>query len=105
MKAAGEPSMAEGTGLDPIYAWNPKVATRTLEGTAFVLLEGRMISLNAVGTRIWELCKSGASLPSIVASIIAEFDTVEEIARRDAEAFLAALTERGMLLRRLPAGP
>jgi Coenzyme PQQ synthesis protein D (PqqD) len=78
--------------------WNPRVAARTLDGTAFVLLEARMVSLNEVGTRIWGRFKDGANLEEVVQTVLAEFDTDEEQARADARAFIAALVGRNMLI-------
>ena len=54
--------------------WNPKVACRTLEGTAFILLDSRMVRLNEVGTRIWELFEEGSTVKSVVDQIVEEFE-------------------------------
>ena len=80
------------------YRWNPRVATRTYDGTAFILLDSRMVSLNEVGSRIWELCRDGAELDEVGRMIAQEFETTEDVARRDAEQFVTDLVARDMLL-------
>ena len=63
---------AQSAGIargDAPLIWNQRVACRTIKSTAFVYVGGRMVSLNEVGTRIWELFKDGATLASVSAAI------------------------------------
>lgn len=84
--------------LSPIYGWNPEIACRTLEETAFILHESKMMSLNDVGTFIWEQFKSPSHLPGVIQAVIHEFDTTEEIANRDVQEFCEQLLERKLLI-------
>ncbi len=77
--------------------WNPRVAARTVSGEAFILLEGRMVTLNEVGTFIWERCEEGATITEIVAAVVDEFEVDEATAERDARALVAQLLAKGML--------
>ena len=81
------------------YRWNPRVACRTLDGTAFVLLDSRMVRLNAVGTRMWELLEQGATLKTVRLRIVKEFDVEARRAAADLQAFVDALQARGLLVR------
>jgi len=80
------------------YVWHPQIASRSLDGAAFVLLHSRMVSFNATATRIWELFESGAAVDDVAARIADEFDTTPQIASRDTAQFVETLVERGMLV-------
>lgn len=88
-----------------IYCWNPKVATRTLDGTAFVLLNSRMVSLNPVGTCVWDLLRDGSSVHQVAEIIAQEFDTTLRIASRDTAAFVEGLLQRRLLEKKIDDGP
>ena len=75
------------------------VSCRTLDGTAFILLKSRMVSLNAVGTFIWARLEKGAELDAVVGDVVSEFETDNATARGDAQLFVHALLERDMLVR------
>ena len=79
-------------------AWNPRVACRTLDETAFILLNSRMVRLNEVGTRIWELFENGSTLDTVVAQIVEEFETSTEQAAEDARVFVSELVEKELLI-------
>lgn len=78
--------------------WNSEVACRTLEGTAFILLESRMVRLNEVGTTIWELFESGSTLRDVVAEIVARYDAPLDQVAADARAFVSELLAKEMLV-------
>ena len=80
------------------WMWNPKVACRTLDGTAFILLNSRMLSLNEVGTFLWDRLENGANLDALVADVLSEFETTTEQARNDAQAFVHTLVEKELLI-------
>ncbi len=84
--------------MNKVYGWHHRVACRTLEGTAFVLLSGRMLSLNAVGTRIWELFENGATVDDVAAQVVDEFETSLDVAKTDTENFVEQLLERDLLI-------
>jgi hypothetical protein len=83
---------------DVRLTWNPQAACRTLEGTAFILLNSRMMRLNPVGTRIWELFENGSTVAAVVACIVEEFDTTSEQAAADAHVFVSELLGKGLLI-------
>ena len=58
--------VAKGVSTTATFMWNPKVACRTLDETAFILLNSRMVRLNEVGTRIWDLFEIGSSINTVV---------------------------------------
>lgn len=93
-KAAASQSSKSATAL----MWNPRVACRTLDETAFILLNSRMVRLNEVGTRIWELFEKGATLPVVVNGIVQEFETTKKQATLDAQAFVEELITKEMLV-------
>jgi hypothetical protein len=78
--------------------WNPRVACRTLDGTAFILLNSRMLRLNEVGTYIWERFEDGATLERVVDGIVSEFDTTPAKAKADAQAFVKVLVAKEVLV-------
>ena len=81
------------------FRWNPAVSCRTLDGTAFILLKSRMVSLNEVGTFIWERLEKGAELEAIVTLVVETFETTCDTARRDAHEFARVLIDKEMLIR------
>lgn len=52
---------------------------------------GLLYPLNAVATRIWELCDGGRSVAAIAETITGEFDAEETTIRSDVLAFVEAL--------------
>ncbi len=86
------------------YVWHPKVACRTLDGTAFVLLGDRMVSLNGVGTHIWAQLEAGATVDKIAQNISDEFDVTFDIAVQDATTFVESLIAREFLVSRPATG-
>ena len=83
---------------DTVYRWHPKVACRTLDGTAFILADSRMLSLNPVGSRIWDLLETGATIADLSATIAGEFETTREVAAADISHFIDDLLTRQLLV-------
>lgn len=81
-----------------VYRWHPSVATRTLDGTAFILHGSRMLSLNLVGSRIWGLLETGATVDETGETIAAEFATTIEVATADSARFIDDLLARQILV-------
>jgi hypothetical protein len=92
-----------GVGRDPdpavAYRWHPNVASRVLDGVAFLLLGGRMLRLNQVGTRMWQHFEHGATYAEVAERIHREFDVDPERAARDADAWVQDLCARSLLVR------
>ena len=82
------------------YVQNPRMASRVLEGHAFVVStdDNRMISLNRTGTLVWELAEAGCTLDDVVAAMVSRFQVTEDQARKDAATFLEELCRRGVLV-------
>lgn len=60
---------------------------------------GRYFSLNPWGARIWQLIETPQAMDSVVARLIEEYEVVPELCRREVGVFVAALEERGLVLR------
>jgi GeoRSP system PqqD family protein len=71
-------------------------ASRNVNGEALVVLTERrqLHRLNAVGTRVWEICDE-QRVSEIVAAIVTEFEVEAEVAERDVCEFLENLRELG----------
>jgi GeoRSP system PqqD family protein len=74
----------------------PGQASRNVNGEALVVLTERrhLHRLNAVGTRIWEICDQ-RSVAEIVQAVVAEFEVEESVAVRDVCEFLENLQQLG----------
>jgi hypothetical protein len=83
---------------DTPLQWNPRVASRALEGTAFVLNAGRLVSLNDTGSRAWELWKDGKSITEVATLLGDEFEADLAILRHDLRRFAETLIERQLLV-------
>jgi GeoRSP system PqqD family protein len=73
-------------------------AARVIDGQALVVVldQRAMHRLNAVGTRVWELC-DGRTVTAIVDDIVSEFDVTREVAEADVARFLDELAQAGMI--------
>lgn len=80
------------------WRWNPRVACRVVDDNAFILLDSRMVSLNEVGTAVWAAFERGATVHDAVHAVTSTFEVEEKVARSDAEAFVAELAARNMLI-------
>lgn len=71
-------------------------ASRNVNGEALVVLTERrqLHRLNAVGTRVWEVCDQ-RRVAEIVELIVAEFEVDTEVAARDVCEFLENLQQLG----------
>jgi hypothetical protein len=59
--------------------------------------QGRMFSLNRVGSRMLELMKSSAGEPEIVEIITQEFEIGREMVEKDLREFIAVLTRHNLI--------
>ena len=80
----------------------PQVLSQILDGEAVILdlAAGIYFGLDEVSTAIWSLVSraGGASVATIRATMLAEFDVGEEVFDRDLESFLESLTGRGLVV-------
>ena len=76
------------------------VIFRDLEGEAVLLdlASGSYFGLNPVGTRVWTLLASGATVDAVIAALSAEFDADAAQIAQDVEDLLAELTARGLVI-------
>ncbi len=85
--------------LTPLIAKKHQYASRQVGGE-YVIVPVRdnvaqmntLITLNEVGSFIWDRLAQDATVESLAAAIVAEFDVSLEIAKRDLGAFLTSLT-------------
>lgn len=77
---------------------NPRTAARVVDGKALIVVidQRRLHTLNAVGTRVWELC-DGRSVLAIADALAAEFEVDRDTALRDVQRFVEQLRELGAL--------
>ena len=81
------------------FKWSPRVASRTLEETAFILNQSQMVSLNPVGTFVWDKLKGAKlSLDELTEAVTAEFDVDAETATQDIEQFLRELIKESLVV-------
>ncbi len=77
---------------------------RQVAGQTVVLPAGdemdlnRMISLNETGAFLWERLQTETDMASLVAAILSEYDTSEEMAAKSVAAFVKKLEENGFLV-------
>ncbi len=79
---------------------NPDVAWRTFEdqGVILDLDSGKVLGLNGVAARIWELLEQPTTADEIAKEISSEYSITLGEAGRDAGEFLDSLREKGLLV-------
>lgn len=87
------------TPLDRSVRLAPDVVFRELEGETVILnLEsGTYFGLDAVGTRIWQLCQEHGSLRTVLQAMQNEFEAADEILEADLLSLIDELAERGLI--------
>lgn len=75
------------------------VAFRAVEDEMLLVSagQGRVLSVNPLGARVWELSDGSRSAADIVQNVQTDFDVEPAMAERDVEAFLTDLANRGFL--------
>lgn len=73
---------------------------RIIDGVAMIVstFQGKLHTLNEVGTYIWHQADGNHTLSAIIDQICQEFDVDHTRAMEDAEAFIQQLVEKDMLL-------
>lgn len=76
-----------------------EVIVRDLAGEALLvhLGTGTYFGLDATGTRIWHLLAEHGAREKVVALMLQEFDVPEAQLRRDLDALVSQLLEKGLL--------
>lgn len=77
------------------------IAFRDIADEAVVLnlSTGMYFGLDSVGTRIWHLLAEHGSSEPVVNALLAEYDVEEGRLRRDVEALLQQLLDKGLVVR------
>jgi len=87
--------------LDQIVRVPDDVLFRELQGEAVILnlASSNYFGLDAVGTRIWQLCEAHGSLQTVLDAMQREFDASGETLQSDLLTFIDELLSRGLLAR------
>jgi hypothetical protein len=88
-----------GVSLDASVHVGEDVVFRELDGEAVILnlQSGVYFGLDAVGTRIWQLCGQHGSLRSVWQAMRDEFDAPAEDLEADLLTFIDELAAKGLL--------
>ena len=62
------------------------------------MLGNRMVSLNEVGTFLWERLEQGAEVAQLVGEVVDAFETTQAQAAADTRAFMSRLVDEAMLV-------
>ena len=75
------------------------VLFRELQGEAVILnlASSTYFGLDAVGTRIWQLCEAHGSLKTVLDAMQCEFDAPDEMLQSDLLTFVDELVDKGLL--------
>jgi Coenzyme PQQ synthesis protein D (PqqD) len=88
-------------GNRPLITRNPRVTYREFasgEGAVLLHLDtGDYFSLNRLGSMIWRLVDGGTTVEGLIAAVSAELEDPPSGLGADVQAFLAALSERGLI--------
>ncbi|MCU1459954.1 MAG: hypothetical protein JWO37_29 [Acidimicrobiales bacterium] len=87
---------------DLVPVRNERLSWRVLEGEALILFPeaGTLHRLNETGTCVWQHVDGERSVESIVALLIDEYDVTTDEASISVAAFVADLTDAGLLATR-----
>ena len=85
--------------LDQVVRVPDDVVFRELQGEAVILnlASSSYFGLDAVGTRIWQLCEAHGSLRAVWEAMQQEFDAPGDALRKDLLAFIDELLAKGLL--------
>jgi len=72
----------------------------TIEGEVLMMSieKGQYFSLNAIGSRIWDLLETPTEHATLVRQLTEEYDVPAEVCREQVGSFLARLRDRGLLI-------
>lgn len=83
-----------------IWKQNPAIITRKIDRLAVIMdpQEGKVLSLNPVGTLIWDMADGNNTEEEILAAVCSEFDVRRETASTDLVEFVETLSGKSLLL-------
>ena len=75
------------------------ISARTIGGETIVLdlPSSQYFAITGIGSRVFELLTEERTLDDLVATILAEYEVEEAVARRDVEAFVDRLRQAQLL--------
>jgi F0F1-type ATP synthase membrane subunit b/b' len=81
-----------------VITLNPRIAARTIAGETLILTphDSVLHTLNAVGTRIWQLLPQAESLDAIAQTLHEEYEVSVEEARQDVAELIDTFIEKGI---------
>lgn len=81
------------------FQQNPDTLTRTIDGLAVIMdpENGKVLSLNEVGTFIWEMAQHSCSKEEILNAVCSRFEVRREKAAVDLEEFILILRQKELL--------
>jgi len=87
------------TALESTVRVPDDVVFRELQGEAVILnlASSTYFGLDAVGTRIWQLCEAHGSLRAVWEAMQQEFDAPGETLQSDLLTFVAELSAKGLV--------
>ena len=85
--------------LSTILTRNPNSAYRIYDGRATIVLpqQAEVNVLNEVGSHVWDRIDGKRTVGQIIESVVEEFETPAETARRDVLEFIETLRAHGMV--------
>ena len=81
------------------FQQNPDTLTRTIDGLDVIMdsKNGKVLSLNEVGTFIWEMAQLSCSKEEILNAVCSQFEVTREKAADDLEEFILVLRKKELL--------
>lgn len=83
------------------YRQNLEIAARVIEGRAVLIVPARaeIKGLNASGTHLWQILAEPRTVERLADALQERFEVEPAAARADAEAFVASMLAKGLLVR------
>jgi coenzyme PQQ biosynthesis protein PqqD len=79
-----------------------KVAWQSIEGETILLVEEKLLGLNAVAARVWQLIDGTRTVPDIADEIAQAFEGTPSLIREDVVSFVQTLADRGLVVEVTP---
>ena len=86
---------------EPLFAQSDRVATRTIDGCAVVVVidSQELLELDEVGTFVWEQLREPVALMDVAARVCSEFEVGIGVAEVDVRGFVDSLCTAGAATR------
>jgi len=98
--------MEEKTGLDRIFKPSEEIVAREIEGELILVpltagigdMEDELFSLNETGREVWKKLDGRATLRTIVAELVAEYESGRNEIEEDVSGLVEELVKRRMVV-------